>query len=259
MTPSLSATIRRIRYVELELAARYPSDVIKSPMHLALGAEWVAAGICSELLPEDKVIGSYRSHALYLAKGGDLKAMLYELYGDERGCCGGLGGSMHLCDLAAGVLGSSAVVATQIPVALGWALAGHKIACFFGDGATEEGVFYESVNFAVLHDLPVLFVCENNNLAVDTPLSKRSRFAPIDRIGDMGIWTMGFDDGEKDLDALVETVRDWRNDPVPLYLECNVTRLCDHVGPVHDEDAHDAIFADVRAEVMAAFAEVERP
>lgn len=251
----IAREIRRIRFVELEIARRYPSDRIKSPVHLSLGAEWVSVAVCSALRPTDKVIGSYRSHALYLAKGGNLEAMLHELYGNHRGACRGLGGSMHLCDVAAGVLGSSAIVATHIPIAVGWARAGHRVVCFFGDGACDTGVFYESVNFAVLNNLPILFVCENNDLAVNTALNRRQRFAPVDRIEGMGIWTDSFDDtGMKELLGLMS---DWSADPIPLFIQCDITRRCAHVGPEHDATLDADDFGDVRDEVLAAFAKIE--
>lgn len=252
----LAQQIARIRFIELEIARRYPTDCIKSPVHLSLGAEWVSVAVCSGLLPTDKVIGSYRSHALYLAKGGNLEGMLYELYGDDRGACRGLGGSMHLCDVSAGVLGSSAVVASHIPVAVGWARAGHRVACFFGDGACDTGVFYESLNFAVLHNLPILFICENNDRAVNTPLLRRQRFAPVDRVEGSGIWTDSFD--ETSMTDLVGLVGDWSRDPTPLFIECEVTRRCAHVGPEHEAALDDEIVApEIVAEILPVFMRVE--
>src|SRR5262249_17837477 len=150
-----------------------------SPIHLSIGQESIAAGVCDVLRDDDVVSGTYRSHASYLAKGGDLRAFFAELYGKDTGCARGKGGSMHIIDMSHFVLGTSAVVGTRLPVALGYALAlqregeGRVVAAFFGDGATEEGVFHESINFAALHRLPVLLVCENNSLAIHTPLEKR--------------------------------------------------------------------------------------
>lgn len=172
-------SLRLIRRAEEEVARIYPSDKIKSPVHLSIGQESVAVGVCDVLGPKDAVSGTYRGHATYLAKGGSLKGMIAEMYGKDTGCARGKGGSMHLIEAKANVLGSSAVVGTTIPIAMGWALAakmrksGAVIAAFLGDGATEEGAFYESLNFASLHKLPIIFVCENNGYAIHTPLSKR--------------------------------------------------------------------------------------
>src|SRR5438128_6708701 len=175
----LYRALYRIRRVEEEIARVYPTDKIKSPVHLSIGQEGVAVGVCEALEPHDVVFGSYRGHAMYLAKGGDLRRMIAELYGKVEGCARGKGGSMHLAAPEAGVLGASAVVGTQVPIATGWALAlqrrgaGQVVACFFGDGATEEGSMAESLNFAALHRLPILFICENNGYAIHEPLSKR--------------------------------------------------------------------------------------
>src|SRR6266550_5975186 len=139
----------RIRRVEEEIAAVYPTDKIKSPVHLSIGQEAVSVGVCEALGRDDVVFGTYRSHALYLAKGGDLQKMIAELYGKATGCAKGKGGSMHLIDVDAGVMGTSAVVGTTIPQAVGYAYAmkvqrrDTVVASFFGDGSAEEGAFHE--------------------------------------------------------------------------------------------------------------------
>ena len=167
MYERLYKALYRIRRVEEEIARVYPSDRIKSPVHLSIGQEAVSVGVCEALRPQDIVFGTYRGHALYLAKGGALKPMLAELYGKATGCARGKGGSMHLISLEAGMMGASAVVGTTIANAVGYAYALRLqrqeaiVASFFGDGATEEGVFGESLNFAALKRLPILFVCEN--------------------------------------------------------------------------------------------------
>src|SRR5438552_5496836 len=169
----------RIRRVEEEVARVYPTDTIKSPVHLSIGQEAVSVGVCAALAPHDVVFGTYRGHALYLAKGGDLRAMVAELFGKAAGCTKGKGGSMHLIDPQAGVMGTSAVVGTTIANAAGYAYAlklrrsNAVVVSFFGDGATEEGVFAESLNFAALKGLPILFVCENNQYAIHTHQSRR--------------------------------------------------------------------------------------
>ncbi len=179
MYPHLYRAMYRIRRLEEEVARVYPSDKIKSPVHLSIGQEAVSVGVCEALEPQDIVFGTYRGHALYLAKGGDMRRMVAELYGKATGCTGGKGGSMHLIDSDRGVMGTSAVVGTTIANAVGYAYAlryrrrNAIVASFFGDGATEEGVFAESLNFAALKKLPILFVCENNQYAIHTHQSRR--------------------------------------------------------------------------------------
>jgi len=179
MHARLYRALYRIRRLEEEVARVYATDKIKSPVHLSIGQEAVSVGVCDALRPQDVVFGTYRGHALYLAKGGDLKAMVAELYGKATGCTKGKGGSMHLIDPPAGVMGMSAVVGTTIANAAGYAYAlklkrsDAVVVSFFGDGATEEGVFAETLNFAALKRLPILFVCENNGYAIHTHQSRR--------------------------------------------------------------------------------------
>ncbi|MBY0512547.1 MAG: thiamine pyrophosphate-dependent dehydrogenase E1 component subunit alpha, partial [Gemmataceae bacterium] len=161
MHARLYRSLYRIRRLEEEVARAYPTDKIKSPVHLSIGQEAVSVGVCDALRPQDVVFGTYRGHALYLAKGGDMRAMVAELYGKATGCARGKGGSMHLIDPEAGVMGTSAVVGTTIANAAGYAYAlktrrsDAAVISFFGDGATEEGVFSETLNFAALKRLPV--------------------------------------------------------------------------------------------------------
>ena len=236
-------SLQRIRRVEEEIARVYPSDVIKSPVHLSIGQEAVSVGLCEALRPTDAVFGSYRSHALYLAKGGDLRAMIAELYGKETGCAKGKGGSMHLVDVAAGVFGTSAVVGTTIPHAVGYAYAvklrrePRVVASVFGDGATDEGVFYESLNFAALKRLPVLFVCENNGYAIHTHQRLRQHRPDIcARAAALGIEAERIEDG--DVLHIAERARAaadaLRAGSGPRFLECLTYRWKEHVGPGED-------------------------
>lgn len=169
----------RIRAVEEMIAARYPEQEMRCPVHLSIGQEAVAAGVCSALAPGDYAMSTHRAHAHYLAKGGDLRAMIAEIYGKATGCCAGKGGSMHLVDLKVNMLGSTPIVGSSLPVAVGVAFASvmknesRVTAVFFGEGATEEGVWAESLNFAALKKLPVLFVCENNLYSVYSPMEVR--------------------------------------------------------------------------------------
>src|SRR5438132_6330613 len=185
MYERLYRSLYRIRRVEEEIARVYPTDKIKSPVHLSIGQEAVSVGVCDALAAHDIVFGTYRGHALYLAKGGDLKRMLAELYGKATGCTKGKGGSMHLIAPDQGVMGTSAVVGTTMANATGYAYAlryGRRnaiVVSFFGDGATEEGVFAESLNFAALKRLPILFVCENNQYAIHTHQRRRQALPDI--------------------------------------------------------------------------------
>lgn len=169
----------RIRRVEEALAEAYKDQEIRTPLHLSIGQEAIAVGVCANLNQSDKVFSGHRAHAHFLAKGGNLKAFMAELYGKEWGLSQGRSGSMHLQDLSCGFQGSSAIVGGTIPLAVGsaWAdkIKGNKdvTVVFFGDGAFEEGVIHESFNFAALHQLPIVFVCENNKTAVNCDISER--------------------------------------------------------------------------------------
>ena len=162
----------KIRLTEETIAKRYSEWEMRCPTHLSIGQEAVASGVSVCLTNEDFMLSTHRCHAHYLAKGGDLNKMMAELYGKSSGCAGGKAGSMHLVEIEKGILGASAVVGTTIPVSAGYALAlknddkakeeKRVLVSFFGDGATEEGVFAETVNFAALKKLPMIFICENN-------------------------------------------------------------------------------------------------
>lgn len=171
-----------IRRVEEKIIEIYPTDQIQSPVHLSIGQEAVSTGLCSTLNPGDLIYGTYRSHALYIAVGGDLTKMFAELMGRVGGISKGKAGSMHLTYPEKGLMGSSAVVSSHIPHAVGSAVAaqhrgsGQLTVCVFGDGSLEEGVAHESFNYAALTQLPVMFVCENNELAVHSHLRDRHAF-----------------------------------------------------------------------------------
>ena len=237
-------SLYRIRRVEEEIARVYPTDVIKSPVHLSIGQESVAVGVCEALRRDDAVFGTYRSHALYLAKGGDLRAMIAELYGKATGCAGGKGGSMHMIDVAAGVFGTSAVVGTTIPHAVGYAYAlklrrePRVVLCVFGDGAVDEGVFYESLNFAALKRLPVLFLCENNGYAIHTHQRLRQRVPDVcARAAALGMPAERIEDGDvlriaRTRDRAAAALRG--SDAGPFFLECMTYRWKEHVGPGED-------------------------
>lgn len=169
----------RIRRIEEEIERRYHEDQMKTPIHLVIGQEAAAVGCCAALRPTDLVYTSHRTHGAYLAKGGDLNAMLCEMHCRANGCAGSRGGSMHLIDKAVGVAGTSAIVGGAVPIAVGAALAAamkgedRVVVVFLGDATTEEGVTSESLNFAALKKLPVIFFCENNFYSVQSPLDTR--------------------------------------------------------------------------------------
>jgi TPP-dependent pyruvate/acetoin dehydrogenase alpha subunit len=243
MHEQLYRSLYRIRRVEEAIARVYPTDVIKSPVHLSIGQEAVSVGVCAALGPCDVVFGTYRGHALYLARGGDLRAMIAELYGRATGCTGGKGGSMHLIDPECGVMGTSAVVGTTIANAVGHAYAlryrrqDAVVASFFGDGATEEGVFAESLNFAVLKRLPIIFICENNQYAIHTHQYRRQGTPAIcERARAHGMPAERVD-GD-DLFDLVGRARDVvarvRAGEGPWFFEVMTYRWMEHVGPGED-------------------------
>src|SRR2546422_6513026 len=169
----------RIRLFEERAAELVDAGEIKTPCHLYIGQEGIAVGVCEALERDDYVWGGHRSHGHYLAKGGNLRAMMAELYGRATGCSKGRGGSMHLVAPEVGILGTVPLVAATIPLAVGAALAARLrreprvSVSFFGDGAVEEGNFHESMNLAAMHKLPVVFVCENNTYSSHLHLLER--------------------------------------------------------------------------------------
>ena len=231
-----------IRLVEERIIALYPSDKIQSPVHLSIGQEAVAVGVCDALRADDLVFATYRSHGFYIAKGGPLDAMFAELYGRKGGISGGKAGSMHLAVPAVGLMGSSAVVASTIPHAVGAALsfkrrASTRIAvAVFGDGATEEGVYHESLNFAALMKVPVLFLCEDNGLAVHSHRPVRQAYRLAEHAASFGIASRRLEEGWDMLavrDATLEAAAKVRAG-APFVLEIVTSRYKEHVGVGED-------------------------
>ncbi|HEV8473641.1 MAG TPA: thiamine pyrophosphate-dependent dehydrogenase E1 component subunit alpha [Methylomirabilota bacterium] len=253
---SLYETMVRMRMVEEAIVRIYPDREIRSPAHLYIGQEAVAAGTCAALTREDVVVANYRSHGWYLAKGGSLQAMMDELFGRATGCSGGWGGSMHLIDREAGFMGTSAVVCGGIPHAVGCALADriagrpHVSVVAFGDGAVEEGGFHESLNFASLRRLPVVFVCENNEWAAFSPLTERQPHGEIHRRAAAyavpGVSVDGNDVGAVQR-AATEAVARARRGEGPTLLECRTYRWLEHCGPGDDVTLGVRGRADVEA------------
>jgi len=233
--------------VEEKIIELYPTDQIQSPVHLSIGQEAVAVGVCAQLRPTDWVFINYRGHAFYLAKGGPLPEFFAELMGRLGGLSKGKAGSMHLADPEHGVIGASAVVASTISHAVGAALAskikGEANRVFvanFGDGAMEQGVFYESLNFASLHQVPILFLCEDNGLAVHTSINVRQAFNLEKLLESFHIPYFELEEGydpDKVQEAAKQAIDIVRNEQVPVFLKIKTVRYREHVGPGEDFQA----------------------
>jgi pyruvate dehydrogenase E1 component alpha subunit len=236
----------RIRMIEEAIADRYSEQKMRCPVHLSIGQEAVAVGVCKAALHSDYLISNHRAHAHYLAKGGNLKAMIAEICGKSTGCCLGRGGSMHLVDRSVGMLGSTPIVGGSIPVGVGLAFATQLkgespvTIIFFGEGSTEEGVFAECLNFASLKNLPVLFVCENNFYSVYSPLNvrqspHRDRVAIAQAHGLTA--KMGYgNDVEEVYRYAQEAIASIRQGNGPVFLEFDTYRHREHCGPNYDNN-----------------------
>lgn len=239
-------TMLRIRKFEEKVAEilRTGSEIV-CPVHLSIGQEAVAAGVCANLRRDDYVFSTHRSHAHYIAKGGDIKALMAELYGRATGCSKGRGGSMHLASPDIGFPGSSAIVAGTIPLAVGAALAfslqkkDAVTVAFFGDGATNEGVSYESLNFAALKKLPVVFICENNLYATHMPIASCLADTDIRKKAEIfnmpGVRVNGNDVTEV-FRVSGKAIDFARRGQGPALIECMTYRWLGHVGPYDDLD-----------------------
>jgi TPP-dependent pyruvate/acetoin dehydrogenase alpha subunit len=236
----------RIRLVEESIVSLYPSDRIQSPVHLSIGQEAVAVGSCEPLKSSDLLFATYRGHAFYLAKGGNLRLMFAELFGKATGFAKGKAGSMHLAAPEVGVMGCSAVVGTNLPHAAGAALAarnrgtGQIAICAFGDGATEEGVYHETLNFVALKQLPVVLLCEDNSLAVHATKNERHSYQIPEHVRCFGIETTVLNEGWdviKIADTMAQVVGATRTDGKPRFVHVRTYRSKEHVGPGDDFDA----------------------
>ena len=251
---SLLKTMLLIRHSEESLVEPIINGDVRCPVHLYSGEEAVATGVIANLIKGDSIFGTHRSHGHYLANGGSLKAMIAEIYGKSTGCSRGRGGSMHLCDPANGFWGAAPIVAGTISLALGAAL-GNSIkksdniaVCFFGDGATGEGVLYESLNFAAVKKLPILFVCENNLYSTHLPIDEIRPNDEIYKIPQpLDIMTDRIDGN--DVLAVYETAKRFidkcRDGEGPAFLECMTYRMRGHVGP---DDNIQGTRTDIRPE-----------
>lgn len=246
LSKSLLFCMKRIRAVEETIAERYHEGKMRCPTHLCTGQEAVAAGVGAVLRKDDFVVSTHRAHGHYLAKGGDLNRMMAEIYGKATGCSSGKGGSMHLIDESVCFMGSTSIVGGTIPIGTGLGLSislngTDQVSCvFFGEGSTEEGVFYESVNFAALKKLPVLFVCENNLYSVYTPLAVRQPQGRkiYEMVHGFGIQTDSGDGNDvmdvyNKVSRAVEAIRAGSG---PFFLEFSTYRWREHCGPNFDNN-----------------------
>ena len=253
----------RIRCIEEVIADVYGDEIrlrrlqMRTAIHFAIGQEATAVGVCAALRTEDVVYSGHRCHAHYLAKGGDLGAMVAELYGRETGCSAGRGGSVHLVDETAGFGASSAILGEMISVATGaaWAFAREQAprvaVAFFGDGASEEGVFHESLNFAALHQLPVIYICENNQYSIASPLTARQpRGTSVSgRARGYGIPAARIDGNDVTAvhAAAAAAAEHCRKGSGPYLLELDTYRWREHVGPYEDSEPGGRSQAEVRS------------
>lgn len=243
---SVYRTLILARLAEEKIREEYFKDEMKTPVHLGIGGEAIPVGVWHCLPPGAKTFGSYRNHALYLAVTGDPERFFAELYGKLPGPGKGKAGSMHLSAPEHGFMATSAVVGTTIPLAVGAALANalrnlsDVVAVFFGDGAVEEGAFWESLNFACLKRLPVLFVCEDNGLAIHAQASERRGFRSIlEAVRPFDCHLAGGDGS--DVMGVIQTTREilakMSHELRPGFLHFNYFRFLEHVGPKEDFDA----------------------
>lgn len=235
-----------IRAAERGIQKYYHEDDMKTPMHMSMGEEAIVVGVCEALGPEGQMFGTYRSHALYLARTGETDDFFAEMYGKASGIARGKAGSMHMSAPQQGLLCCAAVVASTIPLAVGAAYANKMLgrdcvtAAFFGDGATDAGVFWESLNGACGMKLPVLFVCEDNDLAVHTRRSHRQGFRSITDVAsqfDCAVYSSDSTDVGEIYRVTRAALVDMKATGRPGFLRFNWYRYLEHVGINEDFDA----------------------
>lgn len=235
-----------IRNTELEISKKYSESKMRCPTHLSVGQEAISAALSLFLSVDDFAISTHRGHAHYISKGGDLNKMIAELYGKQTGCCKGRGGSMHLADKSVNFMGTSAIVGNSIPIGTGLGLAaklegqGAISVVYLGDAAVEEGVFYESVNFAIVSKLPVLYVCENNGYSVYSDFTPRqpSNRKISDLVSAIGMPSTNLElTGDADsLQVVGNCVEKVRDEIRPHFIEVKSTRFLEHCGPNDDSN-----------------------
>jgi pyruvate dehydrogenase E1 component alpha subunit len=234
-----------IRFTEERIAQRVTEKRIMTPCHLYIGQEASAVGVCAALKDTDYVFSTHRSHGHFLAKGGDINRLFAEIYCKSTGCSGGRGGSMHLCDPSIGLLGSSSIVAGCLGIGLGPAFKSHILGLndvsvvFHGDCVPEEGIWHESLNFAAVKKLPVIYICENNLYAASAPLEERRKNDNISEVATAhGLHTEVVDGNDifAVYEAAREAVKRAREGEGPQFIENRTYRWLGHVGPKDDID-----------------------
>jgi len=231
------------RRCEEKIVALYHENDMRTPMHMSMGSEAIAAGVCHALKESDQIFGTYRSHAIYLAKTLDADGFFAEMYGKDTSRIKGKGGSMHLCFPQRGFMGASAVVGNPLPVAVGAAFANKVqknnkiVAVFFGDGTTDAGQFWESVNVASLMKLPVLFICEDNELAVHSPKSTRRGYQSISNVISQlncHVLEENTTDAEVIYNLVTKAIQSIRIAEKPCFITLKYYRYLQHVGIKED-------------------------
>ena len=233
----------KIRRIEERIIDIYPSDLIQSPLHLSIGQEALAVGVCANLTQADQIFTTYRSHAYYLAKGGNINGFFAELMGRSTGCCQGKGGSMHLADSSVNFMGTSAIVASTLPHAVGAAYANklkgnsNLVVCISGDGASDAGIYHESINFAALHKLPIIFVIEDNGLAVHTTKAERQAFDLIAHATTYNLLTFNLEETHSPqvvANFMEKVIEDVRTQGKAAWVRLKAFRYKEHVGVGED-------------------------
>ena len=261
-TETLLESLRRmlrIRFSENIIAEDFRQNKIFSFYHSSVGQEAVAVGVGMALESTDKAFGNHRSHGHYLGRGGDLYRMFCEIYGQSDGCCKGHGGSMHMLDRSVGFAGSTPILGSIAPIAVGSAFAqkasGEKAisVVFVGDGATEEGAFYESLNLAAVFKLPILFVVEDNLYAVNTPQSaRRSEQYSLERVV-VGLGCKYYHANGNRLMSVLSNATGARLallvGGAPIVLHATTFRHMAHSGPITDESVREIDTKEFREEM----------
>lgn len=235
----LHGRMKRIRSFEMAAGQLMETAAIPGSVHLSIGQEAVAVGVCATLRVDDQITSTHRGHGHMLAKGGAIAPMIAELFGRASGSCGGKGGSMHISDPAIGMLGANGIVGAGPPIAVGAAFSNRYrrsdsvAVAFFGDGATNQGSLHEAGNMAALWKLPVIFVCENNGYAEFTPQARHQAIADTSVIAaGWGMMAQSVDgmDVQAVHSAAGEAVDRARAGEGPTYLEARTYRFYDHIG-----------------------------
>ena len=251
MTPNLAPDTRQcldllrtmqvIRYTEEQLAEDFAAGKTPGGVHLSMGQEAVAAGVCAHLSDKDQLASNHRGHGHFLAKGGDPKTLFAEIYGKREGICGGMGGSMHVADFSRGIIGANGIVGAGLPISTGAALAdlldddGSITVCIFGDGASNQGVLQESLNFAALWKLPLLYVCEHNGFCQFSPAETVTAGTISDRAKPFGI-PVEVCDGNDVRDvwrAIAWATEHIRSGKGPAFVEARTYRINNHFEREH--------------------------